>query len=67
MNNYLKYGKILNTTPYLFGVKDCSSGKILFESCKLEDVKSKAKQLISGNPFYYNYKIITGTFSKNFD
>jgi len=43
MTDCLKYGKILNTMPYLYGIKDVSHGKIIFESSNLEEVKRKVK------------------------
>lgn len=67
MSNYLKYGKILNTYPYKYGIKDCSLGKIIFESLDLQEIVIKTKILITHNPSYYNYKIISGNIVKHFD
>lgn len=63
---YLKYGKILNTTPYLYGIKDCSHGKIIFESSSFEEVKRKVRNLIKENRLYHNYNITSGIIVKHF-
>ena len=66
MTDCLKYGKILNTMPYLYGIKDVSHGKIIFESSNLEEVKRKVKKLIKENRLYHNYKITPGIIVKHF-
>lgn len=67
MENYLKYGKILNTTPYLYGIKDSSNGKIIFKSQNLEETKHKVKKLIRENSLYYSYKITSGVIIEHFE